>query len=146
MARKTDKPPEFFVDRSLGKSVVEALCEVGLTVYSMADVYGEARAQRLADEVWLRDAGRRDWIVLTKDDAIRRRAGRAGRSHRCRGPGLLPDHGPTARSRADRAVRRQPPPHPSPAPPARPLYLWRLRERPQALVALRSVSGTEYRA
>ncbi len=39
----------------------------------MADVYGEKQAQRLADETWLRDAGRNDWIVLTKDDAIRRR-------------------------------------------------------------------------
>lgn len=39
----------------------------------MADVYGEERAQRLPDEVWLRDAGEKGWIVLTKDDAIRRR-------------------------------------------------------------------------
>lgn len=39
----------------------------------MVDVYGEEKAQRLADEVWLRDAGENDWIVLTKDDAIRRR-------------------------------------------------------------------------
>jgi aryl-alcohol dehydrogenase-like predicted oxidoreductase len=73
MARRTEQPPEFFVDRSLGKSIVEALRAAGLTVHSMADVYGEKRAQRLADEVWLRDAGKNDWIVLTKDDAIRRR-------------------------------------------------------------------------
>lgn len=39
----------------------------------MAEVYGEEEAQRLADEVWLRDAGENDWVVLTKDDAIRRR-------------------------------------------------------------------------
>ncbi len=73
MAQETEQQPEFFVDRSLGKSIVEALRDVGLTVHSMADVYGERRAQRLADEVWLRDAGENDWIVLTKDDAIRRR-------------------------------------------------------------------------
>jgi aryl-alcohol dehydrogenase-like predicted oxidoreductase len=73
MARRTEHPPEFFVDRSLGKSIVEALRATGLTVHSMADVYGEERAQRLADEVWLQDAGKNDWIVLTKDDAIRRR-------------------------------------------------------------------------
>lgn len=73
MARRTEQPPEFFVDRSLGKSIVEALRATGLTVHSMADVYGEKRAQRLADEVWLRDAGKNDWIVFTKDDAIRRR-------------------------------------------------------------------------
>lgn len=73
MARRSQQPPEFFVDRSLGKSVVEALRKSGLTVHSMADVYGEKKAQGLADEVWLRDAGEKDWIVLTKDDAIRRR-------------------------------------------------------------------------
>jgi PIN like domain len=73
MTREPEQQPEFFVDRSLGKSIVEALRDVGLTVHSMADVYGEKRAQCLADEVWLRDAGENDWIVLTKDDAIRRR-------------------------------------------------------------------------
>lgn len=73
MAREPEHQPEFFVDRSLGKSIVEALRDVGLVVHSMADVYGEKRAQRLADEVWLRDAGENSWIVLTKDDAIRRR-------------------------------------------------------------------------
>lgn len=73
MARRAENPLEFFVDRSLGKSIVEALRAEGLTVYSMAEVYGEEEAQRLADEVWLRDAGENDWVVLTKDDAIRRR-------------------------------------------------------------------------
>src|SRR5689334_18963649 len=63
----------FFVDRSLGKSLVAGLRAAGLRVRSMADVYGEKAAQLLADEVWLRDAGENDWVVLTKDDAIRRR-------------------------------------------------------------------------
>lgn len=39
----------------------------------MASVYGEADAQRLPDEEWLADAGRNDWIVLMKDDRVRRR-------------------------------------------------------------------------
>lgn len=73
MSSPKDQDLEFFVDRSLGKSIVEGLHAAGLTVYSMADVYGERRAQRLPDEVWLRDAGKNDWIVFTKDDAIRRR-------------------------------------------------------------------------
>jgi hypothetical protein len=68
-----EREREFFVDRSLGKSIVVGLRAVGLTVHSMADVYSERPGQLLADEVWLRDAGRNDWIVLTKDDAIRRR-------------------------------------------------------------------------
>lgn len=63
----------FFVDRSLGKSIVTGLRAAGLHVLSMADVYGEKAAQLLADEVWLRDAGENDWVVLTKVDAIRRR-------------------------------------------------------------------------
>jgi hypothetical protein len=63
----------FFVDRSLGKSIVVGLRIAGLQVHSMADVYGEETAQLLADEVWLRDAGENGWVVLTKDDAIRRR-------------------------------------------------------------------------
>jgi PIN like domain len=65
--------PEFFVDRSLGKSIVAGLRVAGLQVQSMAEVYGEDEAQLLADEIWLRDAGASDWVVLTKDDAIRRR-------------------------------------------------------------------------
>ncbi len=73
MARKDEQAPEFFVDRSLGKSIVVALRAAGLTVHSMAEVYGEERAQRLPDEVWLRDVGEKGWVVLTKDDAIRRR-------------------------------------------------------------------------
>lgn len=73
MPRPKDQSPEFFVDRSLGKSIVEGLRATGLAVHSMADIYGEKRAQRLDDEIWLRDAGKNDWIVLTKDDAIRRR-------------------------------------------------------------------------
>jgi PIN like domain len=73
MSQPEELSPEFFVDRSLGKSIVEGLRAAGLTVHSMADVYGEKRAQGLADEVWLQDAGKNDWIVLTKDDAIRRR-------------------------------------------------------------------------
>jgi PIN like domain len=64
---------QFFVDRSLGKSIVAALRAAGLVVHSMADIYGEDQAQHLADEIWLRDAGEQHWIVLTKDDAIRRR-------------------------------------------------------------------------
>src|ERR1700710_2234907 len=73
MSSRSENPPEFFVDRSLGRSIVEGLRAADLTVHSMADIYGEKQAQRLADETWLRDAGKNNWIVLTKDDAIRRR-------------------------------------------------------------------------
>lgn len=74
--RERQPPPEFFIDRSLGrKHLAEALRELdlGLTVHTMASVYGEERAQELADEEWLADVGRYGWAVLIKDDAIRRR-------------------------------------------------------------------------
>jgi hypothetical protein len=73
MSAASDPPPEFFVDRSLGKSIAEGLRPCGLTVHTMASVYGEEQAQQLSDQVWLRDAGAKSWVVLTKDDAIRRR-------------------------------------------------------------------------
>jgi hypothetical protein len=72
MSGPKEKSAEFFIDR-LGKSIVEGLREAGLSVRSMAEAYGEKPSRLLADEVWLRDAGEYDGIVLTKDDAIRRR-------------------------------------------------------------------------
>ena len=69
-----ERAPEFFIDRSLGrKHLAAALTDLGLVVHTMASVYGEQTAQELEDEHWLADAGRREWIVLMKDDAIRRR-------------------------------------------------------------------------
>jgi hypothetical protein len=73
MANSEEDIPLFFVDRSLGKSIVVELRKAGLEVLSMADVYGEQAGQGLADETWLADAGKNNWVVLTKDDAIRRR-------------------------------------------------------------------------
>jgi hypothetical protein len=67
-------PPEFLIDRSLGRrEVAEALRSVGLTVRTLADVYGEEAAQETEDTEWIRLAAQRDWIVLCKDDRIRRR-------------------------------------------------------------------------
>lgn len=72
--RPPRQPPEFFVDRSLGRYVVpEAIRAAGFVVHTLASVYGEAVGQELADEVWLGDAGQRGWVVLLKDDMIRRR-------------------------------------------------------------------------
>src|SRR4051795_5447611 len=68
--------PEFFIDRSLGrKHLAGTLHNLGFTVHTMVSVYGEEVAQQLDDESWLRDAGNRGWVVLMKDDAIRRRPG-----------------------------------------------------------------------
>lgn len=66
--------PAFLIDRSLGrKHLAAALAGLGHTVHTLASVYGEVAAQELDDETWLADAGSRGWVVLMKDDAIRRR-------------------------------------------------------------------------
>lgn len=59
----------FFVDRSLGRvHVVEALRAAGADVRAHDDCF----PQNATDVEWLETAGRRGWVVLTKDDAIRR--------------------------------------------------------------------------
>ena len=66
--------PEFLVDRSLGRlQLPAALRLVGLTVRTLADVYGEEVAQETEDVEWIRLAAASNWIVLCKDDRIRRR-------------------------------------------------------------------------
>lgn len=47
MSRPKEKPAEFFVDRSLGKSIVEGLRASGLSARSMAEVYGGSLASFL---------------------------------------------------------------------------------------------------
>jgi PIN like domain len=72
--RSVSPDVEFFIDRSLGrKHLAGALLKRGFTAHTMASVYGETVAQGLEDEQWLKDAGRHGWVVLMKDDAIRRR-------------------------------------------------------------------------
>jgi hypothetical protein len=66
--------PDFLIDRSLGrKHLAAALSGLGLTVHTLASVYGETAAQELDDEVWLAEAGTNDWVVLMKDGKVRRR-------------------------------------------------------------------------
>lgn len=72
--RESQRQPEFLVDRSLGSVIVPtALTARGFTVHTLQTVYGEAAARELDDEVWLLEAGKRNWIVLAKDERIRRR-------------------------------------------------------------------------
>jgi hypothetical protein len=67
-------PPErlvFFVDRSLGRRIIpDALRQVGEDVRIHDDLF----PQNAPDTVWLTEAGRQGWIVLTKDTRIRYRA------------------------------------------------------------------------
>lgn len=64
--------PDLFVDRSLGRrKVPDRLRQIHPNVIAHDDVF----PQDADDEVWLREAGRRRWIVLTKDERIRRKPG-----------------------------------------------------------------------
>lgn len=68
------KPPEplvFFLDRSIGrKKVAAALRQIGVQV----KVHDDNFISDAKDEEWLREVGRKGWIVLTKDTRIRYRA------------------------------------------------------------------------
>lgn len=73
-SRRRPEPPEFLVDRSLGRHrLPNALRDRGLVVHTLAEVYGERRSQRISDREWIERAGRENWVVLTKDDRIRYR-------------------------------------------------------------------------
>jgi predicted nuclease of predicted toxin-antitoxin system len=67
------KPPEpftWFVDRSLGRKIVLDLRAAGFQV----EEHGAHFADDAPDAEWLAEAGRRGWVVLTKDKAVRRNA------------------------------------------------------------------------
>ncbi len=67
-------PPEFLIDRSLSQvSLPAELKAAGLIVRTLTEVYGETVAQQTEDATWLALAGQRSWVVLCKDDHIRRR-------------------------------------------------------------------------
>ncbi len=62
--------PVFFLDRSLGKKrVAIALRETGAILH----IHDDHFPPDAKDEDWLTEAGRRGWIVLTKDHRIRYR-------------------------------------------------------------------------
>lgn len=66
-------PPEFFVDKSLGRhDLPSALRSAGWTLRTHAEVFG-ARDEEVADVEWLELCGREGWIALTKDRRIRYR-------------------------------------------------------------------------
>lgn len=59
----------FLTDESVARSVYQALAESGESVESMIDRYGRG----VRDEVWLPDAGKHRLVVVSKDDAIRKK-------------------------------------------------------------------------
>jgi PIN like domain len=70
----SDKPPEFFLDRSLGKTSASRLRKAGRVVHLIAEYYPRD-AQDIGDAEWIAEGCRRGWILLTKDRRIRYRTG-----------------------------------------------------------------------
>jgi hypothetical protein len=68
-SQRLPEPWVFFVDRSLGgKVVAEALRAAGEAV----EVHDDQFASDAADQDWLAAVGANAWVVLSKDDRIRR--------------------------------------------------------------------------
>jgi hypothetical protein len=67
------KPPEpftWFIDRSLGRKIAVDLRAAGFKIEEHSDHF----VHDAPDADWLAEVGRRGWLVLTKDKAIRRNA------------------------------------------------------------------------
>lgn len=70
-SRKQPKEPTFFVDRQLGRyKFAQVLRAAGLDVV----IHDDHFAQNTIDTEWLAIAGKRDWVVITRDERIRYRA------------------------------------------------------------------------
>ncbi|HEY0621083.1 MAG TPA: hypothetical protein VGD15_25970 [Kribbella sp.] len=73
----SDRQPEFFFDRSLGKASAARLRARGWTIHLIAEFYSDD-ATDIADEHWISEGCARGWILLTKDKKIRYRAHELG--------------------------------------------------------------------
>lgn len=75
MSSKTSagSPPEYFVDRSLGRVTADRLRAEGWRLHLIADEYPDD-AERIDDSEWITEGCLRGWALLTKDKAIRYRA------------------------------------------------------------------------
>ena len=65
--------PEYFLDRSLGKTTAARLREAGHVVHLIADHYPDD-ASDIPDEDWIAEGCSNGWVLLTKDKRIRYRA------------------------------------------------------------------------
>lgn len=62
-----DQAPTFFLDRDLGRyTVANALRKANAKVETHADHF----PPDVSDEIWLKEVGRRGWVVLSKDRHI----------------------------------------------------------------------------
>jgi hypothetical protein len=65
-------PPEFFLDRNLGRRVAEGLRACGWTVHRIGDVFPDD-GQDVPDEQWIAHGLDRSWVPLSKDGRIKTR-------------------------------------------------------------------------
>ncbi|MFF4045744.1 toxin-antitoxin system, toxin component, PIN family protein [Streptomyces chartreusis] len=65
-------PPEFFLDRNLGRRVAEGLRACGWTVHRIGDVFPDD-GQDVPDEEWITYGLDRSWVPLSKDGRIKTR-------------------------------------------------------------------------
>ncbi|WP_121748269.1 toxin-antitoxin system, toxin component, PIN family protein [Streptomyces sp. E2N166] len=65
-------PPEFFLDRNLGRRVAEGLRTCGWTVHRIGDVFADD-GQDIADEDWIAHGLDQSWVPLSKDGRIKSR-------------------------------------------------------------------------
>lgn len=60
-------PPEYFLDRGLGKRVAERLAAEGWTIHPMFEVYPRSENRRIEDVRWIPEVTQWGWIILAKD-------------------------------------------------------------------------------
>lgn len=65
-------PPEFFLDRNLGRRVAEGLRACGWVVHRIGDAFPDD-GQDVADEEWITYGLDRSWVPLSKDGRIKSR-------------------------------------------------------------------------
>jgi hypothetical protein len=65
-------PPEFFLDRNLGRRVADELRALGWAVHRIGDVF-PADAQGVSDEYWITHGLEQGWVPLSKDGRIKTR-------------------------------------------------------------------------
>ncbi|MBT2394808.1 toxin-antitoxin system, toxin component, PIN family protein [Streptomyces sp. ISL-100] len=65
-------PPEFFLDRNLGRRVAEELGALGWRVHRIGQVF-PADAQDVPDEEWIVHGLEQGWVPLSKDGRIKTR-------------------------------------------------------------------------
>jgi hypothetical protein len=68
-----EPPPEFLLDRSLGRSVADGLSDLGWVVHRVSE-YFPNDGQSVPDDEWVAFGGSRDWACLAKDKRIAKAA------------------------------------------------------------------------